>query len=119
MKRRASMMWALAVSMLPLATMAQNARLAADERNTVEVVRQASRGVVHIDARATMKGSFEKHIIESSTGSGFVLDSEGRILTAFHVIKDRNQTAPFAKNRASPKSSSCSSSRSNSSLIRR
>ena len=70
---------------------AQAPSLTEDERNTVEVVRQASRGVVHIDARAAMETTFEKHVMENSSGTGFVVDTEGRILTAFHVIKDKNQ----------------------------
>ncbi|OFV86613.1 MAG: hypothetical protein A3D93_06380 [Acidobacteria bacterium RIFCSPHIGHO2_12_FULL_67_30] len=70
---------------------AQTARLTEDERNTIEVFRRASRSIVHIEVRAAMESSFEKHVMEGGTGSGFVLDTEGRILTAFHVIEDKNQ----------------------------
>lgn len=70
---------------------AQTVRLTEDERNTMAVFGQASRGVVHIEARAAMESQFEKHVMESSTGSGFVIDAEGHILTAFHVIEDKNQ----------------------------
>jgi S1-C subfamily serine protease len=70
---------------------AQTNRLTQDERNTIEVFRQASRGVVHINARSAIETRFEKHVGESSTGTGFVLDREGRILTAFHVIQDKNE----------------------------
>jgi S1-C subfamily serine protease len=66
-------------------------KLTEDERNTIEVFKQASRGVVHISARTTMTSPFEKHTMESSTGTGFVIDAEGRVLTAFHVIKDKNE----------------------------
>lgn len=72
-------------------TRAQTAPLTEDERNTIDVFRQASRGVVHIEARVAMESRFEKHVIETSTGTGFVLDREGRVLTAFHVIEDKNQ----------------------------
>lgn len=66
-------------------------KLIEDERNTIEVFKQATRGIVHISARTTMTSLFEKHTMESSTGTGFVIDGEGRILTAFHVIKDNNE----------------------------
>lgn len=62
-----------------------------DERNTIEVFHRAQPSVVHIEARAAMESRFEKHVMEGSTGSGFVLDHEGRILTAYHVIEDKNQ----------------------------
>lgn len=91
-------LWVLSVLLALLAGLAagpgahaQTPRLTEDERNTIEVFRQASRGVVHIEARETMESRFEKHVTESSTGSGFVLDREGHILTAFHVIEGRNQ----------------------------
>jgi S1-C subfamily serine protease len=72
---------------------AQNAKLTADEQNTIAIFRQASRGVVFITARTTIASPFEKHApdaINASTGTGFVIDQEGRVLTAFHIIKDRN-----------------------------
>ncbi|MFQ5804356.1 MAG: S1C family serine protease [Candidatus Methylomirabilales bacterium] len=70
---------------------AQSSRLTEDERNTIEVFRQARRGVVHINARATMESSFEKRVAEDSTGTGLVIDQEAHILTAYHVIKDKNE----------------------------
>jgi S1-C subfamily serine protease len=72
---------------------AQVVKLTADEQNTIAVFRQASRGVVYITARVTIASPFEKHTIDAtsvSTGTGFVIDEEGRVLTAFHIIKDRN-----------------------------
>ena len=66
-------------------------KLTEDERNTIELFKRASRGVVHISARTTMTSPFEKRTVESSTGTGFVIDGEGRILTVFHVIKDKNE----------------------------
>jgi S1-C subfamily serine protease len=65
--------------------------LSPDEQNTIEVFRQASRGVVHITARTTVSSPFEKHTNDMSTGTGFVIDTEGRVLTAFHVIKDKDE----------------------------
>jgi S1-C subfamily serine protease len=78
---------------------AQTARLTEDERDTVEVFRRASAGVVHVSAGTTVSSPFEKHTLGSSTGTGFVIDREGRILTAFHVIKDKNEITVVLNNR--------------------
>lgn len=64
--------------------------LGADEQNTIEVFRRSSPGVVHVSAHATTTSPFEKRATEISTGTGFVIDTEGRILTSFHVIKDKD-----------------------------
>ena len=72
---------------------AQNTKLSADEQNTIAIFRQASPGVVYITARTTIASPFEKHATDAtntSTGTGFVIDQDGRVLTAFHIIKDRD-----------------------------
>jgi S1-C subfamily serine protease len=76
----------------------QDSRLTVDERNTIEVFRRASQGVVHISARATTTSPFEKRPMESSTGTGFSIDTGGRILTAFHVIKDKDEITVILSN---------------------
>lgn len=81
----------LLVMVLAASSVAAQSVLTEDEKNTTEVFAQASRGVVHISARATMESRFEKRTVEDSQGTGFSVDSEGRILTAFHVIEDRNE----------------------------
>lgn len=70
-----------------------------DELNTVEIFQRASRGVVHISASTTMTSPFEKHTLETSTGTGFVIDAEGRVLTAFHVIKDKDEVTVVLNNK--------------------
>lgn len=84
--------WLLLV-LVPYAVFASErpSKLTEDKRNTIQLFKQASRGVVHISARTTMSAPFEKHTMENSTGTGSVIDGEGRILTAFHVIKDKNE----------------------------
>ena len=75
------------------ASQAQNVKLTADEQNTIAIFRQASRGVVYITARTTITSPFDKHTVDAtntSAGTGFVIDEEGRVLTAFHIIKDRD-----------------------------
>ena len=83
------LLWLHFLAVPPLA--AQTPRLTDDERNTIEVFRQASRGVAHINARATKEGPFEKLHSEGRTGTGFVIDREGHILTNFHVIENINE----------------------------
>lgn len=73
------------------AARAQEARLTADERNTVTIFRQASRGVVYITGRSAGNSPFEKHAPDTSTGTGFVIDHKGRVLTVFHLIKDKDE----------------------------
>ena len=71
---------------------AQNVNLTSDEQNTIAVFRQASRGVVYITARTSGPVSVPQTVDTSSVseGTGFVIDHEGRVLTAFHIIQDRD-----------------------------
>jgi S1-C subfamily serine protease len=81
----------LAPTSLMTAAQSQSTLLGADERNTITVVKSAQPGVVHIYARMAGDGTFDKQVINEGSGSGFVVDPEGRVITAFHLIKDRNQ----------------------------
>ena len=72
---------------------AQNVKLTEDEQNTIAVFRQASHGVVYITARTSGPVSDARTVDTSSVseGTGFVIDHEGRVLTAFHIIQDRDE----------------------------
>ena len=72
--------------------------LLSDEMNTIQVFRQASAGVVQIDARLAVSSLLETSTVEVSTGTGFVIDKKGRILTAFHVVKDKDEIAVTLSN---------------------
>ena len=96
---RIGILSSLVLAALAPCVAAQRAGLLDDERNTIEVFRHASQGVVHISARSTMTSPFEKHTLESSTGTGFLIDTDGRILTAFHVIKDKDEITVTLSNR--------------------
>lgn len=61
-----------------------------EERNTIEIFRRGSLGVVHVRADLAPRLPMEGNAGPTGTGSGFVLDTAGRILTGFHVIRDRN-----------------------------
>ncbi len=63
------------------------ARSEADEQINIHVYQEDNRGVVNITAAALGMGLFSEDV-SSSTGSGFVLDREGHILTNYHVVAD-------------------------------
>jgi S1-C subfamily serine protease len=64
--------------------------LAADEKSTIELFRTASPSVVYITSLAVQRDIFSLNAqeIPKGTGSGFVWDTDGHIVTNFHVIQD-------------------------------
>ncbi|UCD49526.1 MAG: trypsin-like peptidase domain-containing protein [Phycisphaerales bacterium] len=69
--------------------------LAGDEKSTIELFRRVSPSVVYITSIAVRRDYFSLRAMEipQGTGSGFVWDANGYIVTNFHVIKD-TQAAP-------------------------
>ena len=67
--------------------------LAGDERNTIDLFQATSPAVVYITSIELRRNLFSLNIYEipKGTGSGFVWDQEGRIVTNYHVIEDANQ----------------------------
>jgi len=78
-------------------TVAARGDLAGDEKATIELFRAASPSVVHIDTRTTVydRWTLTPFDIPVGTGSGFVWDDRGYVVTNFHVILDeaRRETA--------------------------
>jgi S1-C subfamily serine protease len=64
--------------------------LGVEERRDIDVFRRASASVVNITAIAVRRDfwSFDVMQIPQGTGSGFVWDKRGHIVTNFHVIED-------------------------------
>jgi len=56
-----------------------------DERNNVRVYSATNKGVVNITTEAAVLGFFGDET-STGTGSGFVIDKQGHVLTNFHVI---------------------------------
>lgn len=67
--------------------------LAQDEQATIELFESASLSVVHIETKAVRRDRFSMNVLEipQGTGSGFVWDAAGYVVTNFHVIKDANR----------------------------
>ena len=62
--------------------------LASDERTQIELFRAASPSVAHITTRAVAVDRFLMRATEvpSGTGSGFVWDDRGYVVTNYHVV---------------------------------
>ncbi len=67
--------------------------LAADEQATVKLFRQASLSVVYITTVALRRDFFNLNLSEipQGSGSGFIWDQEGHVITNFHVIQDASR----------------------------
>ena len=66
--------------------------LTPDERSTIELFRRASPSVVFITTRALRRQlwSLRPLEVEAGSGSGFVWDRQGHIVTNYHVIRNAN-----------------------------
>jgi S1-C subfamily serine protease len=64
--------------------------LAEIEHTVIEIFRAASPSVVHITTLVTAAAPFSLDVqqIPEGTGSGFVWDKEGHVVTNYHVIRD-------------------------------
>ncbi len=67
--------------------------LAQDELNTIDIFRTNSPSVVYITSIALKRSLFSLNAVEipQGTGSGFVWDTKGSIVTNYHVISDANR----------------------------
>lgn len=67
--------------------------LAADELNTIDIFSSNSPSVVYVTSIALRRGFFSMNAVEipQGTGSGFVWDHQGRIVTNYHVISDASR----------------------------
>jgi S1-C subfamily serine protease len=65
----------------------------ADEANRIAVYNKSKDSVVHVTSLAVMRDRFNLNLqrIPRGTGTGFVWDEKGRIVTNYHVVKEANQ----------------------------
>jgi S1-C subfamily serine protease len=74
---------------VPPAPITPRGDLAEDEKSTISLFRAASPSVVHITTLATRQDWFtlDTFQVPEGTGSGFIWDQAGHIVTNFHVIR--------------------------------
>jgi S1-C subfamily serine protease len=74
------------------AVMAQEEALLEDERNTIRVFDRAAPSVVFIINKVLRRNIFTLDVSEipQGSGSGFVWDSDGHIVTNYHVVQGAN-----------------------------
>jgi S1-C subfamily serine protease len=67
--------------------------LAGDEQATVEIFRQASPSVVYITTRQRLRNPWTRDIfsVPQGTGSGFIWDDLGHVVTNHHVIVEASE----------------------------
>lgn len=68
----------------------QQARLLEDEANTIDVVRRTKNSVIFVTNIQLVRDFFfsSEEAVPRGSGSGFVWDDKGHIVTNFHVIQD-------------------------------
>jgi S1-C subfamily serine protease len=64
--------------------------LAADEKSTVELFSEVGPSVVHITSLESRQSKLRMNVLEipQGTGSGFIWDKSGHVVTNFHVIQN-------------------------------
>ncbi|MBI1825977.1 MAG: trypsin-like peptidase domain-containing protein [Planctomycetes bacterium] len=64
--------------------------LASDEKATIDIFKEASPSVVYITTREVARDIFSMNLFEipRGTGSGIIFDTEGHIVTNFHVVAE-------------------------------
>lgn len=67
--------------------------LAADEQSTIEIFQSNAPAVVYITTSALRRDFFSLNVYEipQGTGSGFIWDQAGHIVTNYHVIEEANR----------------------------
>jgi len=64
------------------------APLTDDERNNIDVYQKYSVGVVNITSTSVAYDFFFRAVPQSGMGSGAIIDTQGHIVTNYHVIRD-------------------------------
>jgi S1-C subfamily serine protease len=65
--------------------------LAQDEQSTIKLFEQAAPSVVHITNKGIRRDFFRQVEVPQGTGTGFVWDQAGHVVTNFHVVEGATQ----------------------------
>jgi S1-C subfamily serine protease len=86
----ASAAWAQARTPAPPRPVTPRGPLAAEELNNIAVFKAASPSVVNITALGLERDFFSRNVqqVPQGTGTGFVWDTQGHVVTNFHVIQE-------------------------------
>ena len=70
--------------------------LAADERSTIELFRNASPSVVYITTLEQRRDRFSLNVFEipQGSGTGFIWDERGHVVTNYHVVSGNGRRPP-------------------------
>lgn len=79
--------WMVAALVL-LASFGAKAQATADEKNTIDVFKRAAPAIVHVKTVRVVAPPSGQATVGEGTGTGFVFDTEGHILTNYHVIEN-------------------------------
>jgi S1-C subfamily serine protease len=73
----------------PARTVTPRGGLGADEQANIELFKRVSPSVVHITTLETQRDMFSRNVMQvpRGTGTGFVWDTQGHVVTNFHVIQ--------------------------------
>jgi S1-C subfamily serine protease len=74
-------------------TVAARGDLAADEKSTIELFEKARDSVVFITTRAQVRDFWTRNVftVPRGTGSGFIWDDAGHVITNYHVIENASE----------------------------
>ncbi len=77
----------------PIRTVAARGDLAADEKSTIELFEKSRESVVYISTAALVRDAWTRNVfsVPKGTGSGFIWDEAGHVVTNFHVIAGANE----------------------------
>jgi S1-C subfamily serine protease len=82
------------VSLAPARVQAPTSELTESERRDIDIFRQASPSTVYISQVSVRRSFFSLDVtrLERGSGTGFVFDKDGHIVTNFHVVRARDRS---------------------------